>query len=282
MSLQLDPRLHPYRSDLAAKWLEGQVEADRFVDARKMQVSAPSAPMRNRPRFDASFATEALLGETVHVLDQHEGWAWCQLEDDGYVGYMSIDALSEADALPTHKVAVPFTTLYPAPDIKTQPARPIGMGAKLAVTGQAGKFSALSNGHFVFSGHLLPMGETRADFVEIAEGLLRVPYVWGGKQWTGIDCSGLVQLALQAAGLRCPRDSDMQEASLGQSIDTHGFDELHRGDLVFWPGHVGMMVDADILLHATAHYMQVVMEPLFEAVERIREGGTEIRSIRRV
>ncbi|WP_137389112.1 C40 family peptidase [Rhodoligotrophos defluvii] len=278
----LDRRITPFRSDLAADWLKGTVEAARFVAPTLMRVSVPALGMRASPRFDAPHTTEALMGEAVRVFEITEGWAWAQLVDDGYVGYLPSEGLAADEGEPTHRVTAPCTTLYPAPNIKTQPTLTVSLGARLRATGEADGFVRTASGMFAFAKHVRPVGETVSDFVSVAERFLGAPYVWGGRQWTGIDCSGLVQVALQAQGAPCPRDSDMQEASLGRPLDPRDLAKLRRGDLVFWPGHVGIMADAETLLHATGHYMQVVLEPLREAVERIRQQGTEVRSIRRL
>jgi cell wall-associated NlpC family hydrolase len=278
---RLDPRLHAYRPDLADSALRGRVEAARFVEPRLMQVREPVVSVHKAPRFDSMQTTQALMGETVKLFEEEEGWAWVQLSRDGYVGYVNGNALSPDVTEPTHRVAVPSTYLYPEADLKTQPALAVTLNAQLTVRGTSGAFSRLADGRFVYTAHLKPAGEYEADVVAVAEMYRHVPYYWGGKSVQGLDCSGLVQLAFEACGRSAPRDSDMQEATLGEPLMINDLDGLRRGDLVFWKGHVGIMTDHATLLHANGHHMMAVSEPLKSAVDRIAASFGRITSIRR-
>lgn len=278
----LDPRLHAYRPDLADAALEGHVTASRFVAPTLMQVVEPVISVHKAPRSDAMQLTQALLGETVKLFHAEEGWAFVQLMRDGYVGYVNGTALSAVIAEPTHRVAVPSTFMYPESSLKTQPAVLVTLNAQVNVVEETGGYSRLSSGRFVFSGHLKPVSTVEHDFVSVAEMFQHVPYYWGGKSALGLDCSGLVQVALEACGMAARRDSDMQEASLGHQLLVNDLDGLKRGDLVFWKGHVGIMTDAHTLLHANGHHMMVVAEPLKDAVERIAARYGAITSARRL
>lgn len=279
---ELDRRLYAYREDLADVALAGRVEARRFVTPRLMQVVEPVVPLHKQPRFDAMQLTQALLGETVKLFDEQEGWAWVQLVRDGYVGYMNGNALAAPGAAASHRVAVPSTFLYPQANLKSQPALAIPLNAQVTVAEEQGAFSRLAGGRFVFSAHLKQATDFERDFVAVAELYRHVPYLWGGKSVQGLDCSGLVQLALEAAGINAPRDSDMQEADLGTPIAHDDFGNLRRGDLVFWDGHVGIMTDARTLLHANGHHMMVVAEPLAEAAARIARRYGPVTGVRRL
>lgn len=279
---ELDPRLHAFRPDLADAALFGRVAADRYAEPRLAQVGDARLSVRKAPRFDAMQLTEALMGEALRVFDEQEGWAWVQLSQDGYVGYVTANALSARIVTPTHRVAVPATFLYPQASLKTQPATSVTLNAGLTITGEAGAFSRLADGRFVFTAHLQPVGSPARDFVSVASLLRNAPYYWGGKSVHGLDCSGLVQLALEACGLAAPRDSDMQEKGLGQACDPGDLSALRRGDLVFWRGHVGIMTGPDSLLHANAHHMMVMEEPLRAAVERIAGQYGAVTGIRRL
>ena len=278
--MTLDRRLHPFRPDLAAAHLEGRVEAERFVEGAPFEVGEALADVRHAPSPDAALDTQALCGERVTVYEvSDEGWAWGQLENDGYVGWLPASALVTPGAAPTHKVIVPRTLCFPAPDIKRPPLAALSLGATLAIARQDDRFAVTESGWHLPVGHIAPLATTYRDYVAVAEMLLGAPYLWGGKTSLGIDCSGLVQVALTAAGIACPRDSDMQEAALGRTVT---IDELARGDLVFWKGHVAIARDERTLLHANAFHMMVALEPLAWAAQRIKAGGGEITAVKRI
>ncbi|WP_119273151.1 C40 family peptidase [Taklimakanibacter deserti] len=277
-----DPRLHAIRPDIADARLGKAAESARLVEGEVREVAAPLLSLYGEPRFDARLDTQGLMGERVRVFDAREGWAWLQLESDGYVGYAAQDDLAVPNDAPTHRIAVPSTFMFPAPDIKSQPVVTVTLNARVCVVGGDERFAHLDNGRFVVARHLKPLSESEPDFVAVAEAHLHVPYLWGGKSVLGIDCSGLVQLALEAAGHACPRDADMQEKDLGRALPKDDLGTLERGDLVFWDGHVGVMTDARMLLHANAYFMQVTHEPLNVAVERIARRNSPITSIRRL
>ena len=279
---KLDARLHAHRSDLADISLAGKVDAERFVEPRLMQVVEPLVTVHKAQRSDAMQLTQALFGETVKLFEEDEGWAWIQLTKDGYVGYVNGNALTPNIVAPTHRVAVPSTFMYPDASLKTLPAIPLTLNAQVTVTGESGIYSRLSNGRFVFTAHLKQMDDVESDFAAVAEMFRHVPYYWGGKSIHGLDCSGLVQLSLEACGKRALRDSDMQEATLGERLMVNDLDSLRRGDLVFWDGHVGIMTDEKTLLHANGHHMMVVAEPLKDAVDRIAARYGQLTSIRRL
>jgi cell wall-associated NlpC family hydrolase len=287
---KLDSRRHAYRPDLADARLEGRVASDRFVTGVRKQVRQLSAPLKSSADATRGNASEVLLGEIVSVFDEAGGWAWVQCARDDYVGYVPAPTLSAEIAEPTHTVAAPATFIYPQPDIKCAPYGWIGLNAAVSVASEGERFATLTTGGHVIARHLRPKGTHARDFVEVAESLLHTPYLWGGCTRGGIDCSGLVQMALHAAGQSCPRDSDMQAAELGHAVPVRDdLEGLERGDLVFWPGHVGVMIDAIMLLHANGHHMATVIEPLSQAVRRIAKGdansgarGPAISAIRRL
>ena len=206
------------------------------------------------------------------MFETTEGWAWVKASADGYVGYVPASSLSREVSSPTHRIAVPWTFMYPAPDIKSAPEVALPLNARLEVIETGERFARLRNGRFVIATHLKPVSASEADFVAVAETFLHAPYLWGGKTAAGLDCSGLLQTALHAAGRACPRDTDMQERELGIALNDLG--ALRRGDLLFWKGHVGIMVDAVRLLHANGFHMQVVVEPADAAIARIAASGT--------
>src|SRR6202142_4137072 len=256
----LDPRINPFRPELAAKYLQGPVEAARFVEGARHEVVEPIVALRRPPSHEARLDTQALLGERVIVYETtDEGWAWGQLETDGYVGWLSANAFAKTGRAPTHKVSVPRALGFPGPDIKLPPAVALPMGARLAIVRQDERFAVTAHGWHLPAVHLAPIKARLPDFIAAAEEFLHAPYLWGGKSSLGIDCSGLVQVALQAAGVPCPRDSDMQELALGT---VSSLSQLRRGDLMFWKGHVAIAREPETLIHANAHHMMVAIEPV--------------------
>jgi cell wall-associated NlpC family hydrolase len=274
----MDKRLTPARPDLAAAHLKGKVEAARFVEGEKLMSLRGHTAMRARPESHCSQETELLCGELFTVYEHKNGWAWGQIASDGYVGYV-YDVSLRPFTEPTHRITAPSTPLLLHPDVKAATLNLLPMNALLRLGQQQGDFFYTGEG-FVSYRHVAPMTHHAADFVAVAEGFLHVPYVWGGKTVAGLDCSGLIQTALQAAGIHAPRDTDMQEKALGIPVDRG---EVQRGDLVFWKGHVGVMTDSKTLLHANAFHMEVFAEPLDQAVTRIEAAGRgAITSIKRL
>ncbi len=281
MSRSLDPRRHPFRDDLAAIELEGKVDAARFVTGENTQVIEGIASLRRCPGHDQPLDTEILFGEHFEVYDSREGWAWGQLQTDGYVGYVPVSALGNPGGSATHMVAALRTYIFPEPDIKIPPIQLVPMNANLRVANIENGFARLAGGGFIFADHIANIDERAADFVEVAARYVGTPYLWGGRTSVGIDCSGLVQMALNAAGIDCPRDTDMQMAELGTVKDAGA--PPARGDLVFWRRHVGIMQDDQTLLHANANHMACASEQLANAITRIKAGtGDDVLCIRRL
>ena len=271
MTQSFDKRLTPARPDLAAEHLRGKVDAERFVTGRPMRVADETVALRAAPRRDQSIDTEALYGERLTVYERDdEGWAWVQLERDSYVGYVPTEALRDDAPPPTHRVRAPRTFVYPTPNMKTPPLMALSLGAEVCLVAAHGDFAGLAGGGFIWTEHLAAPGQHEADFVAVAEGFLNTPYLWGGKTYSGLDCSGLIQIALGACGVAAPRDTDMMALALGVEITAgDNLAGLRRGDLVFWKGHIGVMQDAATLLHANGHHMMVASEPLRNARDRI-------------
>lgn len=278
-----DPRLTPARGDIAAKYLQGKVKAARFVAGEEFEISEPLVPLRRAPFSDAELMTQALKGERVEIYDRNgEGWAWGQLGSDGYVGWLPDSALRKPATSPTHKVTVLRTFAFPGPSIKLPPVETLTMEARLTVLDEEGPFAVTSEGWYLPGQHLGLLDSYAADFVAVAEQFVGTPYLWGGKSSLGIDCSGLVQLSLAAAGIRCPRDSDMQQDGLGSELSPQEAKELKRGDLIFWKGHVAIARDAETIVHANAHHMLTKFENTREAMARIAASGSEITAIKRL
>ncbi|MBD8878309.1 C40 family peptidase [Roseibium polysiphoniae] len=276
MPIDLDRRLHPVRSDLAASGYEDRVVAERFVPGAIKIVTADYLDMRPAPELQKPIDSQALHGEVVTVFEEtDDGWSWGQLETDGYVGWILSEGLG-AHHSSTHQVSSLRTYRYPVADLKFPPLGLISIGAHVSVVGRKTTrgldYAILSDGSAVVARHLMPLGETLVDWVGVAEQFIGTPYRWGGRTSLGLDCSALVQLSASFAGHTLLRDSDMQEKDAGVLLSDVGLSDLQRGDLVFWKGHVGIIQEKNRLLHASGHTMIVSSEPLDKAVERISKN----------
>ncbi|MGJ8611345.1 MAG: C40 family peptidase [Octadecabacter sp.] len=272
-----DRRLTPANARVAASHLRGQVEAETFTDGEpatigQVVVDLCASPAGKRDR-------QLLLGAAVVVYERRDGWAFVQAKRDGYVGYVAQSALV-AQQTTTHRVATPATHVYATDSFKAQDLLHLPFGAEVIVTDERHKFFETQHG-FIPKKHLRPLTQMFADPATVAQLYFGTPYLWGGNSTRGVDCSGLVQAAYQACGHMCAGDSDLQEAGLGRALDPGA--TLQRGDLIFWKGHIAMMVDHDTMIHANAHHMAVVYEGLQQATLRIRaQGDGDITSRRRV
>lgn len=274
-----DPRLTLARGDLADAALEGVVPADRYAAPLALACAVPAAAIRRSPDARAEQMDQLLFGERFDVLEAAEGWAWGQARRDGYVGYVERLALGEAGSLPTHRVSALRAYAFAEPSIKAAAAGPLSINALVAVGAQEGRFGRVEGLGWMFMHQLAPVGQVEADFVAVAERFAGAAYLWGGREAEGVDCSGLVQQALLACGRACPRDTDLQQALGAPAAAT----DLRRGDLVFWRGHVAVMLDGERIIHANAHHAAVAVEPLSQARDRIfAQGGGQPIAFRRL
>jgi hypothetical protein len=260
-----DPRLTLARPDLAAADLQGMVRAKAYSPTVAHHCVAPSAALRRAPDRLAEQVDQLLFGEGFEVLEVTNGWAWGQAWRDGYVGFVAKDDLAEGWTAPTHRVSALRAYGFCEPDIKSAPVGLHSLNAFIRVDAQEGRFARADVAGWFASNQISPIGEFETDPAAVAERFLGAPYQWGGRESLGLDCSGLIQQALYACGRSCPRDSD-QQAELGAPVVR---EELRRGDLVFWRGHVGMMLDGARMIHANALHMQVSIEPVADALARI-------------
>jgi len=285
----LDRRTHAYLPELADARLRGRVEAAQFVEGTVQRVTAPATALRSRPANDAPYDSQLLLGEAVRVFgDAGDGWSWVQNETDDYVGFVRANALGPRTPEPTHRVTALRTFVYPSPDMKLPPTTSLSLGSLVAFDREAETrgtrfLLAVGGTRAVFADHVAPLGaDLEPDYVAVAERLVHAPYLWGGRTSIGLDCSALVQLSLMAAGVAAPRDTDMQREAIGAPVEGGIDAPLHRGELVFWTGHVAILTAPDRIVHASGHHMSVVSEPLATAVARIAATSGPPLAVRRL
>lgn len=282
----LDPRLTLARPDIAEAGLKNELEALRYKTPKVHHVGVALADLKREPTSSAPLLTQAVMGEKVEVLIDADGWGFARLCADGYVGYIKSSALTPHSPPPTHKVSVPMTHVYAKPDLKTPHPFLLPFLSQVAIgsTPTLNGFAEVKGQGWVYNKHLAPLNQALGNHVETALTFLHTPYLWGGRSHNGIDCSALVQLSLQAAGQPCPRDTDLQNAQLGHLVSRH-FDPAlgKRGDLVFFPGHVGILIDSQSVVHANATQMKVSIDTVATVISWL-EGKVEepFRGIRRL
>lgn len=265
-----DPRITPWRDGVAARSLEGVMEAEVYLDPKAMSCGVAAAAIRAAPDAGAEQMDQLLFGERFEVIEEEGAWLWGQAARDGYVGFVEASALKPAGGQPTHRVSALRTYAFAEASIKSRALGPYSLGSLVTVEAADGKLAKVTGVGWMTAAHLMPVGEFEDDWAAVALRFVGAPYLWGGRESLGLDCSGLVQQALFACGRACPRDTDQQQA-LGAPIAAADFG---RGDLVFWKGHVAMGVGDGMIVHANGHHMATVVEPLSEAIARIDEAGS--------
>ena len=282
-----DPRLLPARSDIASASLKGKVRADRFVEALLCTVTTSLAPLHSSPDLTSQLSSQLLYGDEFDELEKKNGWSWGQGLRDGYVGYVPTESLTSITLTPNFLVSVPATHIYEAPDLKSPIRSWLPMGASLSIEEKSERagYMELENQGWVFFDHLQPLSH-KSDMVHTATTLLGSPYLWGGCSSRGLDCSALIQIIARMAGQRIPRDTDLQEQSVGVELTGSSGtapEGLQRGDLVFFPGHVGIMETDVKIIHANAYHMKTVVESLEVVIKRLAQQYEEpITSVRRL
>lgn len=268
--MSFDSRVTPLRDGIAGRALEGVLPAEVYLDATTLRCAAPAAAIRRAPEAASEQMDQLLFGELFDVIEEEGAFVWGQARRDGYTGFVEAAALVQPEAAPTHRVAALRTYAFAEPSIKTKACGPYSLNALVAVETIENRLAKVTGAGWMAIEHLTPIGRFEGDPAAVAERCLGAPYLWGGRESLGLDCSGLVQQALLACGRGCPRDADMQQA-LGAAIAREDFG---RNDLVFWKGHVAIGLDAERIIHANAHHMAVAIEPLNEALERIKAAGS--------
>ena len=265
-----DPRITPWRDGIAARSLEGVLEAEVYLDPKAMSCGLAASAIRAAPDAGSEQMDQILFGERFEVLEEKGGWLFGQAARDGYVGFVQAAALQPAGAMPTHRVSALRTYAFAEPSIKSRAIGPYSINSLVAVEAVEGRLAKVTGAGWMTAAHLSPIGEFEDDWAAVAARFVGAPYLWGGRESLGLDCSGLIQQALFACGRACPRDTDQQQA-LGAPIEAGQFG---RGDLVFWKGHVAMGLGEGRIVHANGHHMATVIEPLNEAIARIDAAGS--------
>lgn len=277
--MSYDARITPIRDGIAGQSLEGLVRAEVYLEPKVLTCTRPATGIHRSPDAASEQMDQLLFGEVFEVIEEEGAFLWGQARRDGYVGFVDAKALARVDAQPTHMVSALRTYAFAESSIKSRAAGPYSLGSLVAVEAQEGRLSKVAGAGWMTSAHLTAIGEFETDPAAVAERFLGAPYLWGGRESLGLDCSGLVQQARFACGLGCPRDTDQQE-TLGRAIDRA---EFGRGDLVFWKGHVAIGLDARRIVHANGFHMMTAIEPLDEAIGRISAAGSgEPTSYRRM
>ena len=278
-----DGRVTPLRDGVAGRSLEGIVRAEVYLDPKTMVCALPAAGLHKAPDAASEQINQLLFGEPFEVIEEEGAYLWGQAPRDGYVGFVAASGLrplaatptgdgegdGEADGRPTHRISAIRTYAFAGPSIKSQARGPYSMNALVTVEDLDGRLAKVAGAGWMTADHLTPIGVFETDWAGVAERFLGAPYLWGGRESLGLDCSGLVQAGLFACGIACPRDAD-QQAALGHEISPGDFG---RGDLVFWNGHVAIGLDASRIVHANGFHMAVAVEPLDGAIARIDAAG---------
>lgn len=259
----MDRRLTPATDRVALDTLRDRLDRPAYTAGRPARLAVPLTDLLTAP--DGRRDRQVVFGTDLTVIDIRDGFAFVQSGLDGYCGWLRADALTDDLPAITHRVTAPATHVYPAADMKRPERLSLTRGSRLSVTAIAGGFAELAGGGFVPAQHV---GDQLADDpAQVVETMLGTPYLWGGNSRSGIDCSGLAQLALTECGIACPGDSDLQRDAFPVT------DDIRRGDLLFWPGHVAIALSPDMMIHATAWQMAVIRESIPDAIARIDAAG---------
>ena len=233
------------------------------------KISKPTTPVKSKPEHHSETTSELLFGESVQVLKKSDQWCSVISVHDDYPGFVETAACDFSNQPTTHWVNNQATFVFEKPDIKSSIRQRLLFGSKLTVSNgiDHSNFLKLADHGFIWTAHVSDKAtQLKSGMIEIAENhYLNAPYRWGGRSTDGCDCSGLVQMIAMARGFTLPRDTIDQEPSLETEIP---YDNRRAEDLVFWPGHVGVLKTPDLLLHATAHSLRCCVEPLQDVIQR--------------
>ncbi|MCR5873480.1 C40 family peptidase [Phenylobacterium sp. J426] len=266
--MSFDTRTTLLRDGIAARGLEGIVDAEVYLDPTPMTCGMAATGIHREASAASEQMDQLLFGERFDVLEEDGGFVLGQARRDGYVGYVAKGALTPLGPRATHRVATLRTYAFEGPSIKSRAMGLFSLNSLVTVEAEEGRLAKVTGSGWVAADHLAPIGVFEEDPAAVALRFVGAPYLWGGRESLGLDCSGLVQQALFACGMACPRDTDQQQ-TLGREIAAA---EFGRNDLVFWKGHVAIGLGEGKIIHANASHMMTAVEPLADAVARPAYG----------
>ena len=273
-----DTRITPIRRDLASTAYKAIVKRKKYVTAKLATVKSAFTPLYSNK--GSKLSTQLLYGEECDVFETKNGWSWIQSRRDNYVGYTPTINLTRKIYKPNSKVISLRTVIYTKPDIKSVTKGYLSFNSLVEVIKIKGKYSLIKNLGWCPSLDLVKIKSSKFNHIDLSKQYLDTPYLWGGRDSMGIDCSGLIQNLHQINNRPFPRDTDMQEIFVTNEVKYEK--DLKAGDLVFWKGHVAMMIDNSNIIHANAFHMKTAIEPLSTAKKRILKSNGKIKKLGRL
>ena len=272
--MRFDRRITAIRKDIASDYFKGLIKRKKFVEGVKHTVISNYSPLHSSK--SSTISSQLLFGEQVYVFDQSNGWSWVQGMRDGYVGYTPSKNLKKQRIKSSHKVSSLRTFVYSSSNIKSDVITYLSLNSLVLISDRRNNFVKIKNLGWCFKNDFEKISKSNFNIVELSKKYLGTPYLWGGRDSMGIDCSGLVLNIMQMNCINFPRDTDLQESFVTKSIKYEK--NLRAGDLVFWKGHVAMMVDKKNIIHANAFHMITNIEPLQTVKKRIlKENGKVVK-----
>ncbi len=232
----------------------------------------------NKKTKKSKVVTQLLYGDTFKKIKQYRYWLKIKNNSDNYIGYIKNKKFS-SNHKNTHKVCVLFSNLYSKPNSKKKIGKKISFGSKIKVTNQKGNFFKFDN-LWIKKKNLKKISFKEKDTFRNINKFINIKYKWGGKHFTGVDCSGLIQLFLNFNNKFCPRDTKDQIKYFKKKIKLN---RLRKNDLIFWKGHVALAISKKKLIHGYGPSKKVVIMPIKKTIDRIyKTANLKVIGIRRI